>query len=336
MSKHLVLLLFFHSILHSVHGQLEMDTTIKDFNQDGVQDTLLSYYDGGTGFGGWTAILANGKTDAIYSLNTDGCFCEMKRVIPYPDELRKTENIAFWEALKTAILPKRHLEPDASLQWMIAGAFAHFELEDDPYFDLLVDPHPEWQKGNPTIPENYYIEVSTDTLIEMLKTLYEIPEWLDSTNAYGCVAYYTSNHKQMLNDTTFSKIDASGKYLLLKTSHGLVLQSEEAYKWLFVSDYSLTGAPEKLRWSSISWAKIVGDYVILRQSQPPNAADRIFIIHSASGKIGRLKEIVSAMYLEDLAPDAGIHIDGDLIQLNYGSKSIEFSLKNLGDALLDR
>ncbi|MDL2228599.1 hypothetical protein LJC30_06910, partial [Odoribacter sp. OttesenSCG-928-L07] len=94
---------------------------IEDFNNDGFRDTLTSFYDGGSGFGGNYIVLISGKTKERFELDDYGCFCDIKQIVLIPPELRKTSNKLFLETIKKELLPKKMNLPDASLQWLITA-----------------------------------------------------------------------------------------------------------------------------------------------------------------------------------------------------------------------
>src|SRR5690606_33551523 len=93
-------------------GQDNINITSGDFNKDGVIDTLKTFYDGGSGFGGNYVGVVNGKTNEYYELNDDRCFCEIKHTVIVPPELDKLENKPFLEKIKSELLPRRRNQAD--------------------------------------------------------------------------------------------------------------------------------------------------------------------------------------------------------------------------------
>jgi len=68
-----------------------------------------------------------------------------------------------------------------------------------------------------------------------------------------------------------------------------VAKKGNKYKWLFISDIELVGAPDKLRWESIAKVDIVKNYIILEQVTPPATESTLFVINIESGLLGKLK-----------------------------------------------
>src|SRR5690554_1052872 len=119
----LSILLFF--IYYQVSAQDSIKLSIEDISNDGVVDTLKTFYQGGSGFGGSYVGIVNGKTNQYYELTDKGCFCDFKRVVLIPSELNKPENKPFLERIKNELLPEKSNQADPSLDWMIRSSFSH-------------------------------------------------------------------------------------------------------------------------------------------------------------------------------------------------------------------
>ena len=304
----LAILLFF-SISH-VFGQRDLKINIDDFNNDKVIDTLKTFYEGGSGFGGRYVQIVNGKTNEMYELTNDGCFCDIKSTILIPPKLAKKENARFLEIMITRLLPKKRNNPDASLDWMIKSAYANVSLKNNPFFNLIIDPQIEWIQGEFKAPENYYMEIEGDSLMQLYSTPYEAPEWLDAKNAKGFLMYYANKHYRNREGDSIRLSDSNATYKVYNTSHGVYVQKENTYKWLFISDVSTTGAPLKLRWESIKGAKLFGKYVVVQQHLPIIDTDELFVINIETGICGRLNY--------DL-PDANITAIENLLEKETGN-----------------
>ena len=236
----------------------EKSTKVNDFNGDGVSDTLESYYDSGSGFGGKYATLHNGKTDDVYELNTYGCFCQIKKVILIPAKLKDPENYPFLEAMSKNILPKKKNLPDASLQWIINSTYSYKRLTDNRFFDLILNPCSNWEKGKLELPSTYYIDLKKDFVDIYYADQPEIPEGLSDKENKWCLIYYGHNHYQYKELTdSIILIDSYEKYKAYRTAHGVLIKKGNLFKWVFVTDIDLTGAPGKLRWESINNLKLI-------------------------------------------------------------------------------
>ena len=98
-------------------------------------------------------------------------------------------------------------------------------------------------------------------------------------------------------------------YKILKTSHGQIANNENKYKWIFVTDEELTGAPRKLRWSSIGEVILKDKYLLLTINLTGSGNDfddngirnqNYFLININSGKVGRIKNYELAVKNWDL------------------------------------
>ncbi len=291
-----------------------------DFDQDGFPDTLERNYEGGSGFGGTYATLTDGRTETKYELNSFGCFCHFKKVILIPQELDQSKNKPFLEAVKSELLPKKATEADPSLRWLIDAHLNHDFLTEHPIFDLVIESPPFWIPGEMQIPETYYIEINGDIIQALYVPKTEYPEDIDFSSDKAWLIYYGHNHNSNSNENFVLAAD-SDNFKVYKTSHGLIIKKDDTYSWVFVSDRSLTGSPEKLRWESIGEVKIVDKYIIFRMIHSRDFSNPIFIINSESGKIARLKT--------DDYIDEPIKIENNKISIKSYSGTNTFDLENL-------
>lgn len=292
-------------------------TIIKDFNNDGYIDTLKSYYDRGSSFGGTYVTLINGKTKENFELDDFGCFCDIKKIILIPPKLRKASNKPFLEVIKKELLPAKMNMPDASLQWLITANVNSKKLSDNIYYDLLIKAPPQWTSGKIKLPSTYYIDVKGDTLHKLYYTDTDIPKWYDSKNNEGWLVYYGHNHFRNEKEDSLVLVDTSPTYKVFRTSHGVVVKKGNSYVWIFVTDYRLTGAPEKLRRESIGKIKLVNRHIIVQLINSMEFSNPIFIIDIEKGISGRLR------CDNDYFKSYKIDKDKIIIENNVGTKSYE-------------
>ena len=95
-------------------AQYDSTYIFKDFNKDGYTDTLLKFYQGGSGYGGTYIEINSGINDDIFAIETDGCFCQIRQTLIIPTALTKIANIDFLEAIKNELLPSYQSGPDPS------------------------------------------------------------------------------------------------------------------------------------------------------------------------------------------------------------------------------
>lgn len=292
----------------------------KDLNQDGFHDILESYYDGGSGFGGTYVTLTDGSTVKKHEINSYGCFCDIKKVILIPQELLQNKNKPFLEALKSELLPKRATEADPSLQWLITAHLNHKFLIEHPIFDLVIESPIYWISGEMKLPGSYYIEIDGEKIQALYKQETEYPEDIIFSADQAWLNYYGHNHKSNSKES-FILAAESDSFKAYKTSHGLVLQKDDAYSWVFVSDHNLTGSPDKLRWESIGEVEIMGKYIIFRMIHSREFSNPIFIINSENGKTARLKT--------DDYIDKPFKLENNKISITSYSGTNTFDLKDL-------
>lgn len=283
----LTILVFIISV--PLFGQRDTILKISDFNEDGYIDTLKSYYDGGSGFGGRYVKIANGKSDEIYEINSSGCFCEIRSTILVPPVLLESKNISFLEAIKNQLLPKRQNTADPSLDWIIKGSFHHQELDSNIYFDLIIDPQTPWTEKKMEIQENYYMEIKNDSLGKVYSTPYETPDWYVKGEGKGFLIYNSNQHGNNPG-TEFLLSDSNSLYQVYRTKHGVVVQKGNLHKWVFISDYPLTDAPEKLRWESIGKVILMDHYLFIQQKLTLDNASHLYMLDIETGTCGRFNQ----------------------------------------------
>jgi hypothetical protein len=277
----------------------EVKSKIEDFNNDGVMDTMEWYYDGGSGFGGWTCSIVNGKTNELHEIINWGCFCDIQRTVLIPPALRLPENYPFLDQIKGVLFTEHQDEPDLSFQWIIDGYAANVQAPKNSRFNRLIFPTLNWVKGEIQLPTNYSIDMKGLPLHQIYSTDMETPDWYDAEENEGWVYYYGSRHGRiealhvpvLINSTTTRKI--------YKTAHGLIQEKDGAYAWIFVTDFTLTGGPEKMRWGSIVKTEIVGDHLILQHGRMPNLVDALYIINLSNGECGQLDLAINDFSVEE-------------------------------------
>ncbi len=327
MKKQILILLVFNMfIILQAAAQYNKTEEIADFNNDKVMDTLRSQYNGGSTFGGVYVKIIDGKTNEIFELNNDGCSCQMIYYINVPEKLLLPQNKYFYNVLKEQLLPKKQNKPDASLQWILNGLKTNKELIDNPYFSLIIDPEPKWERMKKTLPKSYFLPISKKTL----HTLYQGNEYFfERINDYSKIllTYYASS---LSKHDTLSKLPiaaSSKKYEIYNLSHAVLAKKGKKSKWLFITEPNLTDAPEKLRWQSIRKTTLIDKYIIVQQDVPPSDRYNIYIINIETGITGKLKFDTSNShnYCKD---NLGIYlIEGDAIILNKGCDNQEKTIK---------
>ncbi len=288
--KKIFLILFFYSILCC--SQYNERTVIQDFNYDTFKDTIHSSYQGGSGFGGTYAKVINGKTKHTFSIDLFHSYALIKNIITVPKQQFEKEHLLLTKALFREVLPKQRNTPDASLQWILNSQF-HQKQINHPYFDKIIDPKTAWRKAKIEIPDSYYITLHNDTLRKLAPRDAYKGDLIATDNHIGILTYNSSilkeisERKYRFTDSKF--IGTSKKYKFHATMHGLYVQKNEKYKWLFINDYEIVGGPEKLRWESIRCIRIFKNYLILEQNTAPGRYLNTFIIDIETGIIGKLK-----------------------------------------------
>ncbi|WP_378177455.1 hypothetical protein [Aquimarina sp. SS2-1] len=306
MKSYIILLLSVISI--QAQPYKEYPPVIEDFNKDKVLDTLYSFYESGSTFGGTDIKIVNGKNNEVFKFSDFSCFCEMKHVYLIPPTLNKPENESFLSVIQEKLFPIIRDAPDPSLQWIIYSYFANQKLSQNEYFDLMIYPEIPWSNEKIKIPvENYSLILKGDTLDILLNEKDSLSKTFDKKGFLRycgrCLSY---------NNVSSDLVANNDMYKVYKTSHGIYVKKGVEQKWLLVNDLGLTGSPEKLRWDSVQQVILVNKYVIVQFSGAPDIFDRIFVVNIETGVVGRLKYLFK-QNVKEYGPEL---VKGNMIRYN--------------------
>ncbi|MFT6502074.1 MAG: hypothetical protein ACJASQ_002199 [Crocinitomicaceae bacterium] len=298
------ILIFLLLIVSSaLHAQSEMTFVIDDFNNDGYQDTMEYHYDGGSGSGGLGCTLSDGSNDAVFKMNSWGCFCDIRFFILIPPELQKEENASFLKEFEKILLPEKREKPDPSLQWINEADNSKTVVEDSlvKNFDLFFNVDLKWNQGPMESLTRYYLETKGDELDRHYFTQGGKPEWYDKELNQGWLIYSGNLHNRTLFRDQGSTIIKNKIHLdsISSTSVGISIHKNNKYAWVFVSDFEVTGGPEKLRWPSIGKMELVDDHLIVEHNRPPSGVNSLLVINLKNGKVGRLKNDCNGFEIKD-------------------------------------
>ncbi|WP_405266696.1 hypothetical protein [Cellulophaga sp. Ld12] len=311
--------------------QYKIDTTVVDFNKDTVLDTLINYYEYGSACSGGDASIINGKTKEKLTLYNEGCYSSFTRFIRVPTALNLETNAPFLKVLKDTVLPKKRGRPDSSLNWLLSGSLSLKVVEEHPLFDRIAVPKTNWIPNELNLPEPYYITVSGDTL-QKLDHVYGSNFNEEYTIAF--LAYYpiADSRAQLANLTPIIK---NTEYEIYKTSHCVFVKKGKTYKWLFISDSDVMGAPDRHSWQAINQIQLIDNYVIIHQDVPPDNVYNIQIVNIETQKVARLKfEPSYNNWSDERGMDTFKILENELIFTEYGEpEPKKIPLKEIFEAL---
>ena len=293
--------------------------TKKDFNGDGLIDTLRRFSEGGSGFGGDFVILKDGKTGEEYAYNNWGSYGQFLRLIPFDNRLAKPESKGFKEALGQALFMDIPLGPlESSLAWLVDAYSKSVTDPDAPLFSQKIHFQPRWTEGEVLPPASYYLVTSDETLFRNYPIYQEDNPEYDSAHRQGWLVYYSDNHQ------AFEPVFASGDVRIFKSAHGVVVSEDGRSCWVFINDEVLADGPPKLRWPSIGKVLLSGGLIFIHHT---GGVEHLFVVDYRKGVAGRLKE--------ELFPGAGGDFDvrdGHMI-VRKGTAEITIDLAALKENL---
>ncbi|WP_147406143.1 hypothetical protein [Aquimarina sp. BL5] len=303
-------LIIFLLLVGSMYAQShkEYPPVIEDFNKDKVLDTLYSFYESGSTFGGTDVKIVNGKTAEVYEFSDYSCYCQMKSVYLVPSILNKPENQPFLSVIQKRLFPVIKKNPDPSLQWIINGYSSNQKLSQNEYFNLIIHPKIHWSTKKIKIPEENYSLILEGDELDIFQNEEDSLSLGDRGKAFlrycgRCLLYNKPSPELVANTDT---------YKVYKTSHGIFVEKEGLQKWVLVNDIGLTGSPEKLRWDSIIQVVLIDRYLIVQFSGAPDVFDNIFVTNIETGVVGRLKHV----FRRNVKDYGSELVRGDMIRYN--------------------
>lgn len=307
------------------HKKDSKGLVIKDFNGDGISDTLTNQYSGGSMFGGPTIRLTDGKTKEQYELDVVSSFGTFRTPVYVPLPLAAEKNAAFLSALLER-LPELRPKPDPSLNWINYGLYHHSDLKRHPYFKRVIRFPNDWLEGEMALPQTYTIAVDPDSLLLLPPAWDDVGDWKKEPGAKYFLIYSGHNHYNncLSGDTTFSVTRESAGYKIWRTCHGLVAQKNNRYKWVFVSEAGLTGAPNKLRFGSIGYTAMTGSclFVLHLPTEAYDWGSRLWVIEMERGVCAEMKDRIKSFDLQ-----------GDTLTLETETGNRAFRVKQILNAL---
>lgn len=296
MKKYLIFILHINSII--ISAQYNKRTVIEDLNYDGIRDTIHSEYDGGGSFGGTHAKITNGKTNKSLYIDLFHSYALVKFPVFIPDSSYTKQNNYLLKGLLKETLPKERKTPEKTLLWCINSQLSKKSIkEKSKYFEYIFNPNTDWTKNKVTVPGAYYMYISKDSLSKIYNSDYN-KDYLKKEEHKNILVYYPYSLKRARRPKyntpkketkAFEMIASSNNYKIFSSAHAIYIQKNKLYKWLFINDADVVGGPGKLRWDSIKDLKLINNYIILEQNNPPDTRHNVFIIDIETGNIVKLK-----------------------------------------------
>jgi hypothetical protein len=257
---------------------------VKDFNSDGLPDTLRKIYDSGSGFSGMDLRLTDGRSGQTFTVQEDYCFCAFRALVYLPADVTADENSAFLAAILEQFPPLRS-QPDPSLRWVQYGIKNERLLQGNSQLKRLIEYPKDWIEGEIQPPAQYSLLVNPADW-NMQPDEFEYAREQEAPGGKYLLVYRGRNHYGPCGreKAPFSLAEQTADYKIWKTCHGLILEKAGRHKWIFLSDVSFTGAPSKLRHPSIGKTELAGQFLIFQQirnvfaDDSPGAGPAIWLI----------------------------------------------------------
>jgi hypothetical protein len=155
-------------------------------------------------------------------------------------------------------IPDKLIEPKYRCALRVVEEVLFHGVSDkiDPSLEWLLEKkkHLRWVEGPPVLPQTYTVRVKT-------------------SNGGNWISYLGRNHSYRGGKGPYKSVvlDQKGNYVLLGTSHGVILTDPERSKHAWI--YIFPGGA-KLRWPSIRSARIEGETAIVQLEKDPSGRKR--------------------------------------------------------------
>ncbi|MCU0444629.1 MAG: hypothetical protein MUE85_06885 [Microscillaceae bacterium] len=254
-----------------------------DINRDGFKDSVIVNDADGwkSKYSNHTILAINGKDQKKMQIKYIDHFPLIKHLVKYPLDYESKINYPFLEVMKTGLGTKAQ-KPDPSLQWIIEGLMSRHNLINHLYFQQVFRFKPRFLKGDFKFPESYYLEIDTDTLEKVAKSMnypelamYEPSDYIsnNSNQEMGKLLIYRGSSLYSINIEAIKKMDSNYKelkkvtkskmYQIYTMSHAVAAQKGNAYAYIFVSDYDLNGKNYRRSMPSIKNVDLIKDGYVL-------------------------------------------------------------------------
>lgn len=305
--KNIAYLLFlFFSFNHIAYSQVE---NIQDFTNDDINDTIR-YNDEYIS----EIIFIDGATNKLYTFYKSEFYkSDFLGYTSIPDELIDEKDLLGF-ILQLCYPQANNQQSNPALDCLLSSYQSRKKVEKG-YFSQFFQVSKQW---------NYtLIEQPKVTTVFVKKDDYNLPDFFvnDKISNYGWLFYAGHNHIDYFKRSSFTTSLYKDKSMeILGTKHGLILKKEDKYRWIFHSNHSLTGGPDKLRWASIEKILVHKDYVFLHHISPVYQLNRVFFIDLKTGKVAQLR------LEEDLAGNSANCFD-----LEIRNEKLQILSKRVGD-----
>lgn len=262
------------------------DTTrlVNDFNNDGIGDSLTFYsYRNSVA----SVKIYNSISKQSFIIGGRGSYNWSKanflEIIPVPEELVLPVNKMLLDTIIHYLLPG-FVGTDPSLEWLIKGYKSQIIDTTDQLFSMTLEGNLDFKYDTFKYPESSFKMISKDTLPVFWNKVCSA-DYKDYK--HGILVYYGHNHRS--RDYKHQIDTVTTNYEIYSTAHGIYARKDHKYSWLFITNGTLTGGPEKLRWKSIVSTHLYDKLLIIHQLSGIGDYNNIFIVNIENGKVGLLR-----------------------------------------------
>lgn len=260
----------------------------EDYNYDGFPDSVYLKKELGKDFFGVNLKIKNGKDGKEFEFESTFSDKDILNLVELPPFLYNTENQGFIRIFDREVFKLPEDSLDNSLKWLLEGLYSKIVPEHNYYFDLILRFQPRWSNVL-TFPHNYKLLVNLDSLCEFIKCDEIYQNTTDQKKAW--IIYTADNMYLESNLNKIGKERLRTKALkIYSNKHGVLIEANHKYCWVFINDGQVTESQNILRWASIGAVCSYENYIFLVQKNYNEKSNKVFIIDYKTGVCVRLSD----------------------------------------------
>ncbi len=269
------------------------DTLLGFYSGGGIPDTIIKSTDAGSGASSSFVLVKSAKAHEEIELGYTFWYYDFTNLLSIPSGWDQAKWQPFHPIVDSIFGFEQALsgtEPD--FQWLLAG-YKH-RREGDSLFSTYYTVPQTWNPMPIARPTSGWYHLEGDKYALLGESLYQDSYYRQqyATSREGWLRYNGHNHflafigLRRRKDTSYQRVWVSSSQALWQTAHGLIWQKGDQYTWLFTSSGSLTGGPQKLRWSSLYQIEVIDGFVLVQHVAPVVQWNQFLLIDPQTGAVG--------------------------------------------------
>lgn len=255
---------------------------IKDFNKDGLKDTLYYFSDNGSGYGGYEIGLFTGTKGEYFTTSNEYPYEAIYNTIYLDTILKQEKNKEFLKVLKNKALEgykfSEHIS--SSLEWILSAMIQKKDLKGNPYFKFYITPTTTWRPYNKGNNTGCYYTTFTNEIVK---------KWAIKTKDRTDELAFITHCNLLKNKEDFKPIGNTKNGKVYMCRNDIFIQKGNDYKYLFAVDGDIFKNAGREHSNGIEEVYLVNDnYLIINQVFI--TAHYLFVLNTETGFCAEIKQ----------------------------------------------